>query len=126
MPPKKKVVPKANAYCKTTLSFLTPAGELRDYYVALSKEEIEADLSLLGSLLAAAAGKRRGGGRLAHPQASVPASSDEASPSAATGEDENESGNPAHAGGALATQQWGGVKAGTSVEQQQHAATIVV
>ena len=23
MPPKKKVVPKANAYCKTTLSFLT-------------------------------------------------------------------------------------------------------
>lgn len=105
---------------------LQPAGEVREYYLPLSKEEIESDLQHLSTLLVAAQGKRRAAGlRLAAPGgSSQPMSSDEYSPSSQH-EDENESGNPSdqqlHT---AAVAQWAGHKAagaaGMPITQQQH------
>ncbi|KAL4436830.1 hypothetical protein ABPG75_003969 [Micractinium tetrahymenae] len=96
---------------------LLPAGDVREYYLPLSKEEIESDLQHLSSLLVAAQGKRRATGmRLAAGggASAQPLSSDEYSPSSQQGEDENESGNPSdqhqHAAAAAAAQ-WAGHKA---------------
>lgn len=129
---------------------LQPAGEFREYYLPLSKEEIEHDIEHLGSLLekmhreqaqAAANGKRRavgarlGGGAHAAAQHAAagqgPDSSDELSPSSQQGEDENESANPSDAQHNQHQQQWGGPKGGAvapvgvgagAPEQQQQVA----
>ncbi|KAL4432579.1 hypothetical protein ABPG77_000516 [Micractinium sp. CCAP 211/92] len=125
MPPKKK---RPLVWMPLTWRALLPAGEVREYYLPLSKEEIDSDLQHLSSLLVTAQGKRRATGmRLAAPGGAVqPMSSDEYSPSSQQGEDENESVNPSdqqlHAAAAAA--QWAGQKGagvpGISAMQQPH------